>query len=162
MVVDSRSSRSLTEFTDDKEKDHSVNPTRLLSGTVPEVKDGLESIPKAEYPDILEREKQGKNRTGVTEFLEKEIREIPEASERQVRSWICEYVAWVIYYPDSIENSVDQSEVIDFVYSSNSQEYAFLERSFVIEQLEYLVDHGTLYKSGKSVFCHEDDNEGDS
>lgn len=158
LAVDARGSRSLTEFTDTE--DDSVNTARLLSGTVSEVKEELESIHKSEYPDILEREKQGRNRVGVTEFLEKEIREIPEASERQVRSWICEYVTWVIHYPDSIENSVDQSEVIDFVYSSNSQEYAFLERSFVVEQLEYLVDHGSLYKSEESVFCHEDDIEG--
>ena len=159
LKADARGSRSLTEFFDDSEND-SMNPTRLLSGTVSEVKNQLKSVHKAEYPDILEREKQWKNRTGVTEFLEKEIREIPEASERQVRHWICEYVAWVIHYPDSIENCVDESEVIDFVYSSNRQEYAFLERSFVVEQLEYLVDHGSLYKSEESVFCHEHDIEG--
>jgi len=159
LAVDARGSRSLTEFVDDSDDD-SVNPARVLSGTVSEVKDELKSVHKAEYPDILEREKQGRNRTGVTEFLEKEIREIPEASERQVRYWICEYVAWVIHYPDSIESCVDESEVIDFVYSSNRSEYAFLERSFVVEQLEYLVDHGSLYKSEESVFCHEEDIEG--
>jgi len=160
-VIESRGSRSLTEFTEDVDEQDSVNIARLLSGTVPQVKEELEEVDKARYKDILEREKQGENRTSVTEHLKREIREIPEASERDVRAWVSEYIRWVIQYPDSIETSVDREEIVGFVYSSHREEYAYLKKEFVEQQLDDLIDEGVFFEKEDCVYLSEEENRGD-
>jgi len=160
-MIDSRGSRSLTEFTDDVD-DSSVNIARLLSGTVSQVKEDLQDVDKARYKEVLECEKQGKDRTSVIEHLKREMREIPEASERDVRAWVSEYVRWGINYPDSIETSVERDEVIGFVYSSQREEYAYLEKDFVEEQLDDLVDEDVFFEKGGCVYLSEEDYRGEN
>jgi hypothetical protein len=160
LMLDSRSSRSLTEFTDDKENDHSVNPTRLLSGTVSEVKDELESVHKSRYPDILEREKQWKNRKTIVEYLESEIEDIPEANEGVVRYEIARFMKWLVSDPDYCR--AEKETVVETVYIELRNLYAFIEKEFVEEQLEELLEQGRLYKKDGFVYLNKDNIEGDA
>lgn len=159
LKADFRGSRSLTEFVDDSEND-SVNATRLLSGTVSEVKDELKSIPKAEYPDILEREKQWKNRKTVVKYLENELRDIPEAPEPVVRCEIARFMKWLVSDPDYCR--AEKEVVVDTVYFELRDPYAFIEKQFIEEQLEELLKQGRLYKKDGFVYLNQDDIEGDA
>lgn len=155
-MIDSRA-RSLTEFTD-TETD-SINATRLLSGTVSEVKEELESVHKARYPDILEREKQWKNRKTVIDHLENEIEDIPEASEGVVRNEIGRFMKWLVSDPDYCRT--EEETVVDTVYYELVNPYAFVEKQLIEEQLRELLEQGRLYKKDGFVYLNKDDIEGD-